>query len=255
MVETEHVRPDSEIAPIVAERKADRGVGGDITPVSGTRKVIFERMAASHRSAARVTQFLEVDATKLVALRKNLNVEAERYHRVTISYNDLLILFTARALEKHLFMNSTLTEQGIVTQKEINIGLAVETEHGLVVPVVRNAEKLRLLDITRKVQELIEKTRNGTASTDDLSGGTFTITNLGMYDIDGFTPIINPPESAILGVGRISEQPAVYKGEITIRQMVILSLTFDHRIIDGGPAARFLKSLRNLIEEPILSMV
>jgi pyruvate dehydrogenase E2 component (dihydrolipoamide acetyltransferase) len=131
----------------------------------------------------------------------------------------------------------------------------VDTERGLLVPLVRDADRKGLVEIAREVRDLIERAQAGTALPDELSGSTFTITNLGMYEIDAFTPIINLPETAILGVGRIKPRPAVVDGEVCVRHMVWLSLTFDHRLVDGAPAARFLQRIKQLVEEPYLLLV
>ncbi|HEY3417996.1 MAG TPA: dihydrolipoamide acetyltransferase family protein, partial [Armatimonadota bacterium] len=175
-------------------------------PLSGVRKVIAERLAASHSTAARVTLFSEVDATEFVAWRERLKAEAD----VAPSFNDLLIKLCAVALREMPQMNAALTETGIVQRAEVNIGLTVDTERGLLVPVVRHADRKTVAEIAQDVKGLIERARAKTQRSDDLTGGTFTITNLGMYGVDGFTPIINLPECAILGVGRIVDAPAVY---------------------------------------------
>jgi len=224
-------------------------------PVAGVRKVIFERMAYSSNTVARVTEFVEVDATNLVALRTQLKAELQKTEDVSLSYNDLLIMIVAKALREHPLVNSTVAGQEIRLLPQINIGLAVDTERGLLVPVVRDADRKSLVEIVHEVRALVSRAVAGASLPDDLTGGTFTITNLGMYEVDGFTPIVNLPESAILGVGRIQPKPAVYEGQIAIRQMMTLSLSFDHRSIDGAPAARFLQRIKHLIEDPYLLLM
>jgi pyruvate dehydrogenase E2 component (dihydrolipoamide acetyltransferase) len=145
-----------------------------------------------------------------------------------------------------------LTEHGIEWLPQINIGVAVDTERGLLVPVVRDAAVKSLLQLQRTLAELVDRALAGRSLPDDLSGGTFTVTNLGMFDVDGFTPIINPPESAILGVGRIVNKPVGLKGQVVLRDMMALSLSFDHRLIDGAPAARFLQRVKQLVERPFV---
>ena len=135
---------------------------------------------------------------------------------------------------------------------EVHVALAVDTERGLLVPVVRDADREGLAAVARELRALVERARAGKALPDDLTGSTFTITNLGVHEIDAFTPIINLPETAILGVGRIKARPAVVDGEICVRETMWLSLTFDHRLVDGAPAARFLRYIKDLIEEPYL---
>ena len=169
-------------------------------------------------------------------------------------YNDLLGLIVARALREFPYMNARLSADGgsIEQLAYVNLGMAVDTERGLLVPVIRAADQKGLRAFGTEFRALVERARSGRSLPDDLSGGTFTITNLGMYDIDAFTPIINLPEAAILGVGRILPKPVVRDGEIVARKMWTLSLTFDHRLVDGAPAARFLQRIKQLIENPYL---
>ena len=230
-------------------------VGAETIAVAGIRKVIFERMAHSSNTVARVTEFVEVDATNLVALRTQLKTELQKTEDIAVGYNDLLIVIAARALRQHPLVNSVIADRSINLLPQINIGLAVDTERGLLVPVIRDADRKNLVEIVREVRTLASRAAAGASLPDDLTGGTFTITNLGMYEIDGFTPIVNLPESAILGVGRIQAKPAVYEGQIAIRQLMMLSLSFDHRSIDGAPAARFLQRVKQLIENPYLLLM
>ena len=224
----------------------------EVLPLSGIRQIVFDRMGHSSRTVARVTEFAEVDATELVEVRNCLKAQLQRAKNLSVSYNDLLIMIVAKALREHRLLNSTFANGEINLLPQINIGLAVDTERGLLVPVVRDADSRGLLDVVREVRALIERVQMGRSLPEDLTGGTFTITNLGMYEIDGFTPIVNLPECAILGVGRIQAKPIVYQGEVRIRQMMVLSLSFDHRIVDGAPAARFLWRVKQLIEAPHL---
>ena len=152
-------------------------------------------------------------------------------------------------------LNSTLLGDEIQLLKEIHVGVAVALEDGLIVPVVRNADKLSLAEVARETRRLAESARASTLNVDDATGSTFTITNLGMFGVDTSTPIINPPEVAILGIGRILEKPAVFQGEMVKRSMMAMSLTFDHRIVDGAPAASFLRTLSGLLEKPYLLFV
>jgi pyruvate dehydrogenase E2 component (dihydrolipoamide acetyltransferase) len=147
-------------------------------------------------------------------------------------------------------MNAIQKEQEIELVQEINVGVAVSLQEGLIVPTIRRADTKHLAEIASEARDLANKAREGKASYDEVTGGTFTITNLGAYGIDAFTPIINPPQVGILGVGRVVEKPAVYQGEITRRSMLFLSLTFDHRVIDGAPAAEFLHAVKGHLEDP-----
>jgi pyruvate dehydrogenase E2 component (dihydrolipoamide acetyltransferase) len=219
-----------------------------IQALTGLRAVIAERLSASWRERPHVTLTTEADATNLVSARQQLSQELGQ----KVAYDALLVALVARALREQPFMNVRLTEGGIEQLSAINVGVAVDTERGLLVPVVRDAATRRLLEVQRTLAELVERALAGRSLPDDLSGGTFTITNLGMFEIDAFTPIINPPESAILGVGRIVNKPVGLKGQVVLRDMMALSLSFDHRLIDGAPAARFLQRVKQLVERPFV---
>ncbi|MEM3011412.1 MAG: dihydrolipoamide acetyltransferase family protein [Candidatus Bathyarchaeia archaeon] len=212
----------------------------EIIPLTGIRKTVAERVSLSFRTAPHSTITMEVDMTEASKLRE----------KTQFSYTEILVKAVAEALKKHPMINSTLEEDKIKVFEDINIGIAVATEKGLVVPVVRNADKKSLPEIASEIKELVEKAREGKLTKEDVSGGTFTITNLGMFGVDVFTPIINPSETAILGVGRIIEKPVVVGGEIKIKPMMTLSLSYDHRVIDGAPAAQFLKTIKETLEKP-----
>ncbi len=222
-------------------------------PLSGIRQLIAQRMSDSAFTAPHVTLFTEADATALVDTRRQLNAEL---HNITkISYNTLLIALVGRALRQHPKLNAGIVVQEIRQYHDINIALAVDTERGLLVPVIHQADKLNLLDIQTTSEALIQRALDGKSQPDDFSEGTFTITNLGIFEIDAFTPIINPPQAAILGVGRIVAKPVVVAEQVVVRQMMTLSLSFDHRLVDGGPAARFLQRIKQLIERPFAFMM
>lgn len=224
-------------------------------PMSGVRAIIAQRMHESHIVTAPVTLTMEVDATEFVALREKLKTRFAKELGFNISYNDLLIKVVTSALRKFPAVNARLDGEVIRQMREIHISLAMDTGRGLIVPVVRDTDQKGLLDIARATRDLVVRTRAGKVQPDELSGGTFTLSNLGMFDIDGFTPIINFPEAAILGVGRIKDRPAVVDGELCVRKLMWLSLTFDHRLVDGAPAARFLQYVKDLIEDPYLLLV
>jgi pyruvate dehydrogenase E2 component (dihydrolipoamide acetyltransferase) len=221
-------------------------------PMSGVRAIIAQRMHESHQTTAPVTLTTEADATAFVELRERLKASLADELGFNIGYNDLLIKLIAQALRQFPYMNARLDGEVIRQLSEIHIALAVDTDRGLLVPVIRNADHKGVAKIAREVREVVERARTGKALPDELSGSTFTITNLGMHEIDAFTPIINLPETAILGIGRIKARPAVVEGELCVRQTMWLSLTFDHRLVDGGPAAHFLQYIKNLIEDPCL---
>ncbi|MCI0518869.1 MAG: 2-oxo acid dehydrogenase subunit E2 [Chloroflexi bacterium] len=211
-----------------------------------------ERMGASVHTTARVTLVTEADATKFAAARQRLKERLSQVWGYAPGYNDLLVMIAAAALRRFPYMNARLAAGAIERLGRVHIGLAVDTERGLLVPVLRDADQMSLQQIAAQSRRLIEQARSGRSLPDDLAGGTFTITNLGMYEIDAFTPVINLPEAAILGVGRIAQKVVPYQGEIAVRQMLTLSLVFDHRLVDGAPAARFLQHIKQVIEEPYL---
>jgi pyruvate dehydrogenase E2 component (dihydrolipoamide acetyltransferase) len=189
-----------------------------------------------------------------VAARGRINENVEKECSFAPGYNDILAKAVAQALRKFPYMNARLTPEAIEVLGHVNLGMAVDTERGLLVPVIKDADQKSLRQFGSEFRKMVERARIGRALPDDLAGGTFTITNLGMYDIDAFTPVINLPEAAILGVGRIAPKPVALNGAVVVRQMVTLSLVFDHRLIDGAPAARFLQYIKQLIEEPYLLM-
>ncbi|MEA3435984.1 MAG: dihydrolipoamide acetyltransferase family protein [Thermodesulfobacteriota bacterium] len=228
---------------------------GQSIPFTGMRKSIADNMHASLQNAAQLTTFTEVDVTGMVDLRDLLLEKYKNDETVKISYNDIIIMATARTLKQFPLMNSALLGEEILLHDRVNIGMAVALPEGLIVPKIRDADKKSLLEIAHESREIAKKSREGTLSVEEVTDGTFTISNVSMLDMDGFTPILNPPETGILGVGRVKEKPAVHKGEITIRSMMTLSLTFDHRVIDGAPAMQFLRALAKYLEHPVLMMV
>jgi pyruvate dehydrogenase E2 component (dihydrolipoamide acetyltransferase) len=219
----------------------------EVTPLTPIRRTIAARMLESQQTTAPVTLTSAVDATNLVNLRVQFKSAASG---AIPSYTDFFVKLVTVALQKYPLLASRWTDAGITRAERIDIGIAVETEDGLLVPVIRDVPALGLRQVAARSRELIELAQRGELPAKDMQGGCFTITNLGAYGIDAFTPIINPPECAILGIGRI-ERRAVMDGERAIgREMVTLNLTFDHRIVDGAPAARFLQTLAQLIENP-----
>jgi len=215
-------------APAVAPEEASSDV--KVIPFEGMRKIIADNMHASLQNAAQLTAFTEVDVTEMVRFRDLMREEYKRDDSVKISYNDIIVMATARALMRHRIMNSTLAGEEILLHETVNLGIAVALSEGLIVPKLRNAEKKSLLQIAMEVRELAQKAREGALSVEDVTEGTFTISNVSMLGMDGFTPVLNPPETGILGVGRVIQKPAVFEGEIMIRYMMTLSLTFDHRV-------------------------
>jgi pyruvate dehydrogenase E2 component (dihydrolipoamide acetyltransferase) len=206
--------------------------------LSGLKKTSAERVSASFKTAPHSTIMMEVDFSKAEGLHDKLQV----------SYTAILVEAVAKSLPEHSLINSRLDGNQIKVFEDVNVGLAVATENGLVVPVIRNADRKSVTEIESAIRELTERARHGKLTREDLSGGTFTVTNLGMYGVEFFTPIINPPEAAILGAGKIMEKPAAVAGKVEVKPIMALSLSYDHRIVDGVPAAEFLLKVKERIE-------
>jgi pyruvate dehydrogenase E2 component (dihydrolipoamide acetyltransferase) len=221
--------------------------------IGAMRKLIAERMAASSATTAPVTLVTEADASDLVKMREGW--KADRHMEFAPSYTVLFAALTARALVEYPYMNASFDGDEIVTWGTVNLGIAVDTDRGLIVPVVRDVQAKPLRTLAGEMTEVFARASQGKALPDDLTGGTFTITNLGVYEIDAFTPIINYPECAVLGIGRLAERIVPVAGQPAVRTMVALSLTFDHRLVDGAPAARFLQRVKQFVEQPYLWMV
>jgi pyruvate dehydrogenase E2 component (dihydrolipoamide acetyltransferase) len=216
-------------------------------PISGMRQTIATRMVQSLQTMAQVTLTTEVDVTEAMTLRAGL---ARQWPESGLSPLHLVIKATARALQEHPRMNAVQKEHEVELMPEIHIGVAVSLEEGLLVPTIQRVNTKHLAQIASESHDLASRARKGRATYAEVTGGTFTVTNLGAYGIDAFTPIINPPQVGILGMGRVVEKPVVYQGEIAKRSMMFLSLTFDHRVIDGAPAAAFLQAIKGHLEDP-----
>ena len=248
--------PTVAVAPAIPTPAIPAAIGepaaGTTIPVAGVRKVIAERMLQSLQESAQVTLVTEVDGRRFHELRTELAARHEPALGFKISYNDLLIRVCAHALREHPRANASLDGEVIRLHDAVNVGLAIEAGGDLVVANVKQADRKSLVEIASDLRGVVERARANQLALDDITGGTFTISNLGLYGIDAFTPVLNPPESAILGVGALREKAVARDGEVVAQLSVTLSLTFDHRIIDGAPAARFLARIRELIEQPYL---
>ncbi len=230
-------------APAVSPGAASR------RPLTAMRKAISQRMAHSLASTAQMTGFGKVDMTDVVEWRAGLlNLLSPEAPRPT--YTDIVVKACAALLRELPILNSYIDGNDVVTWEDVNVGIAVAIDGGLLVPVIRNADRLSLLEIAAERVALIERARSGKIAPRDLEGGTFTVSNFGSYGGDFETPILNAPQSALLGIGRIADEPAVRDKQIVIRAMMMMSLTFDHRLIDGADAGKFRSRLRDLLEQP-----
>lgn len=218
-------------------------------PMSAMRKIIASRMSASQETSATVNYNQRVDTTAMKQLREELKSTAK------ITYTDILVKILSRALLEFPLLNSSIVGTDIVTRNYVNIGVAVALPDGLIVPVVKFANKKDLGAISSEIKNLAEKARTNELETDEITGGTFTITNIGMFGMESFTPIINQPEVAILGINTIIDTPMVVDGQVVIKPMMNLSLTADHRVVDGSVAAAFVARLKELIEKPGLLLL
>ncbi len=222
----------------------------EVVPVSATRKAIGDNMTSSLQTMAQVTLHYEMDASELVAYREKRLPELEGKTGARVTYTDILVKVAARALRDHPMMNSTLEDAGIKVIEDVNVGVAVASDRGLIVPVVMNADKIDLAAVVTAMKDMSARGREGNLTLEEVMSGTFTITNLGMTAVDGFTPIINPPQVAILGVGRIVKKATVVADAVAVRPMVTFSLTFDHRVVDGYTAAEFLRAMVEMLQDP-----
>ena len=259
--ETIPIREKAEEATIKKEEFLPRAVDKDFLgkealetiPISGIRRVIYDNMYMSLSQTAQLTLHTEACGQALIDLRDRLNERLGK-EEARFSYNAILVKMVATALRVHPKINASVEGDEIRVWQQIHIGVAMESEDALVVPVIRNPDLKSITEINQELNDLIIKTRQNKLLPDDLANGTFTISNLGFADIDYFTPILRPPESALLGVGRIMEKPVIKDGQIIPEARVALSLTFDHRVIDGAPGARFLRTVKEIIEDPVLMM-
>ena len=246
-------KEDVEAAASTPALGFERGEDKTI-PVRGMRKTIAKRMLESLQGSAQLTMDMDVNMDDAVKLRSQL-IDEWQAEGVRPTYTDLVVRAVAKALERHPQMNSVFSDAEITLRGDIHVGMAVALEEGLIVPVVHQANQLGLKEIAQESSRLAEAARNGTLTPDDLHDGTFTVSALGMFGVDAFTPIINAPQSGILGVNRIRESVHWVGERPTKTQVMRLSLTWDHRALDGAPAAQFLGSVRDLLEAPFRLLV
>jgi pyruvate dehydrogenase E2 component (dihydrolipoamide acetyltransferase) len=240
-------RPQAAAVPVSAG-------GEQVLPLQGIRRTIAGRMLESYRSAPHITLTVEADMTAAQTLRAELNALAEATSGPRVSVTAVVVKVCACALRRHPLVNASLRGEAIHLHEQANIGVAVALEEGLIVPVIRQAERLGIGEIARALEDLAARARQGRLLPDDVSGGSFTVSNLGMYGIDHFTAIINPPESAILAVGRVVKRALVVEDpegdQVAIRPMMKMTLSADHRVLDGATAAQFLQDLVHALEHP-----
>jgi len=215
----------------------------------GMRRTIADNLVSSLQTGAQLTIVSEIDLTELAAMRENL---AQKQPDNKITFVDMLVKIVAHALKDFPIVNSTLVGDEIICWNAFNIGVAMALDDGLVVPVVRDADKKSLFDVSRQIKEFSRKARTNELDPVHYQGGTFTLSSGGKVETDFVTPIINPPQSAIMAIGKIAPRPAVHNGELTIRTTAYLCVTHDHRIVDGIPASLFLGRVKEIIEQPEL---
>jgi pyruvate dehydrogenase E2 component (dihydrolipoamide acetyltransferase) len=223
---------------------------GRLIPHTNIRRTIAARMVAGVAQAAPVTLTTKADATNLVNLRNQFKAAAVPKDDAVPGYTDMILKLTATALGQHPLLQAQWRDDGLFVPAHVDIAFAIDTDSGLLVAVIREADRLSLRQIAAQTRTLTAQARAGQLSADEMRDATFTITNLGAFCVDAFSPIIHLPQCAVLGIGRIAREPAVVNEQIVPRDMITLSLTFDHRIVDGAPAARFLQTLRNGVEQP-----
>jgi pyruvate dehydrogenase E2 component (dihydrolipoamide acetyltransferase) len=225
---------------------------GETVALSRLRRITAERLAASAQAVARVTLFMTVDMAEAVRFRGQLGPEFERRYGARLSYDTMIAKACGLALREHPELNAQWADGAVRPLAEVNVGVAVALDEGLLVVVLRQVDVRPLYELQADLTALVERARTGRLNPDDISGSTFTLTNLGGYGVEGFTPIVNLPEAAILGVGTIARQPAVVGDQLTIREQMTLSLAFDHRVADGAPAARLLQRVKQILEAPYI---
>lgn len=236
---------DADVLAAASSRPPSAPAPGPLRPHSTIRRTIAQRMLSSHQSTAPVTLTTTANASNLVALRDQFRSAAPDSDQPVPTLNDILVKLSAIALKAHPELNARWEDDGIALLPDVHVAIAVDTPDGLLAPVVRHVDRLGIRDLARQTRRLLDLARQGRLPSSDLDGGTFTLTNLGAYGVEFFTPLINPPQAAILGIGALRQRPGRRS-----RSVLPLSLTFDHRITDGGPAARFLQTFVAAVENP-----
>jgi len=240
--------PGRPLEPIGTQRMEK----GKLVKLTGMKRIIAQKMLASKIETAQIYMSSTIDATRILEYREKLLPVVNQKAGVHLTITDLLMKITAMAISLHPVMNTRWTSDGILWLEDIHMGMATALPEGLIVPVICDIGEKSLSEIAKVRVELVEKGRKGKLTPDDMKGSTFTLSSLGMYGIEEFWAIINQPESAILAVGAILDQPVVVNKEVVVRPMMKVTLSYDHRVIDGAKAAEFMKTLKGLMEDPIL---
>ena len=250
-----NIQTDKKIPSVSAESNQPASSAVEVIPMDRMRKLIAEHMVASKQTSAHVTSFIEADVTDLVSWRSANKDSFAKREGQKLTLTPLFVEAAVKALKEHPWVNSSIDGDNIIVKRNINIGLAAALPNGnLIVPVIKNADKLSLAGLAEKVNDLALRARNNKLQPDEIQGGTFTITNLGMFETLTGTPIINQPQVAILAIGSISKRVVVVESAhgdtIAIRQMAMLSLSYDHRVVDGALGGMFLKTVRDHLQQP-----
>ena len=222
-----------------------------IEPLTPLRRTIARRMTQSSQNP-HITMITEIDMTEVVALRDELNKRVEKSQGIRVSFNDIIVKAVADTLERFPKFNATLSGNDLILFEDINIGVAMATDQGLIVVTVKRANKKSITEIALETKEKGKKSKNNELTPEDLTGSTFTVSNLGPFQVDLFIPVINPPETAILALGQIKKQPVIIDDTIAIRSMMMASCAVDHRVLDGAPAGQFLSALKDMLENPFM---
>jgi pyruvate dehydrogenase E2 component (dihydrolipoamide acetyltransferase) len=246
--------PEQREVTVSTPQPAPSADGDERVQLSQMRRTIARRMAESTRTIPHFYLTIAVDATELAALRQQINAQTADVG-IKITFNDLIVKAAALAIRKVPEVNVSFAEESLIRHSHVNIGIAVATERGLIVPVVRDVDQKSLGQIAREARELAERANSGKLQPPDYTGGTFTVSNLGMFGIEQFNAVINPPESAILAVGAVVRDPVEHEGQIALRDRMRLTLAVDHRALDGAAGARYLQALKALLERPMLLLV
>ena len=248
---------EDDVRNFAAKKGTEKGtvprekVSAGTIPLTSMRKVIADRMSKSKREAPHYYIKMSIDMSEVVKLRNSLLPDYQKTHGIKLAYDDIILKAVSIALTELPLVNASFTAEGIKIHEKVNIGIAVALTDGLIVPVIKEANKKSLLDIAKERDRLVKKARENKLLPDEYSGGTFTVSNLGMFGVDEFIAIINPPESAILAISKIEDKPVVTGGgEIHVRPIVNFTVSSDHRVIDGALAAQFLQRVKQILESP-----